>query len=206
MSFEVRFKLAEAEDAAQRLARVDGERLGGIAQRAVNAVATRFEDKSRERITQRVNLQPAYVKSKTDLRLADSAVRPRAEITVAGPRRPGAHGLTILGRYGPTQVQGNGAMRRAGPRAGRRNAGVHVEIGRGRPIFEPQWFLLPLRRGAVAGGNGLGVFVRTSDRDKPKHIYGPSPYSLFRQQVQYHEAELAADLERTALDGLKDIL
>ena len=41
-------------------------------------------------------------------------------------------------------------------------------------------FLLPLRAGTVAGGNGMGIFVRLPSGEL-KHLYGPSPDQVFRR-------------------------
>jgi hypothetical protein len=54
-----------------------------------------------------------------------------------------------------------------------------------------------LRRGQRAGEN-VGVFVRTGPgRGDVKHIYGPSPYSLFRYQAGLQLDDIADDLQRT---------
>lgn len=195
----VRIDVRQIEGLADRLATITGEALGGIAVRAVNEVAVRFTDDSRARITERVNLTPEYVKSKTDMKLAESPADPTAVVTVAGA-------LTTLGHYGPvTYFAPEGGVRRAnGWRAAGLNAGVGLEVGRGHPFFAPQWFTMALR----GQGGALGVFVRGDPnyRGKARHLYGPSPYALFGRQIDHHSDELRADLERTAVQRIADAL
>jgi hypothetical protein len=149
-----------------------------------------------------INLTPAYVRSKTDLQLGTSLAAPRATITTRGD-------LTPLGNFDPLATiragKGNSVPRRAGPRVGRRNAGVIASIKRTVSVKEGQWFILPLRRGDIPGGNGLGVFVRSSKlapsptatregKAGKQQIYGPSPYMLFRKQIAVQGPQLARDL------------
>lgn len=191
---------------AGRLESITPARLGGGAVRAVNEVITQFEADSRQRITERVNLTGEYVKSKTDLVLATQPADPTATLTVAGPGRPAGRGLTILGRYGPEAYRGGRSA--SGGRAavrGRRSAGVAVEISKGAPVFVDQWFLMRLRDGRGAGDGRLGVFVRTTaSGGKPVHIYGPSPYSLVRQQIDRNAAGIGDDLQRLSLNYVAD--
>lgn len=198
-------KVDGAGQAADRLERATRSvALALAATRAVNSVTTEFNEQQISDTTARVTLTPAYVKSKTDLTLAQPTGRPRAEILTRGD-------LTIMGRFGAlAMIAGRGALRRAGPRLGLRNAGTLFEIVRGRKQLERQWFVLPLRRGTQAGLNGFGVFVR-DDRIAPskralregragkRQIYGPSPYSLFRQQIQRNEGRIRERLADRAL-------
>jgi hypothetical protein len=189
---------------AGRLETITPERLGAGALRAVNESMRTFEREAQGRIIERVALTLAYVKSKTDLQVGVDPLAPLAVLTVEGPRRPNASGLTILGRYAPQRYQLTGARRRAGPVRGNRSAGVGVEITKGKPVFEPQWFLMKLKRGRAAGTD-LGVFVRTTDDPKkPRHIYGPSPYSLTRQQIDRNIGEVTEGLRRLSLRYVAD--
>ncbi len=200
----VKFKFDPLEGLADKLDRAAARgRYAAAAADAVNRVTERADVSLRRGEIRDINLSPAYVKSKTDVQLASAGARPRATITTAGD-------LTVLGNFSPLYMTpGRGVMRRAGPRAGMRNAGTGVAIRKTSPTFEEQWFVLPLRRGGVAGGNGFGVFVR-DDRLKPsptalregkagkRHIYGPSPYQLFKEQVRVQADDIQDDLEATA--------
>lgn len=208
----IRFRFDPAEGLADRLQRVAVQaRFVSAATQATNDVATRADLSLRRGEIRDINLTPAYVKSKTDLRLAPVQGPARAEIVTAGDP-------TVMGRFAPLlTLPGRGALRRAGPRAGNRNAGVALAIRKSSPTFEPQWFVLPLKRGNVDGGNGLGVFVR-DDRLRPspkatregkagkRHIYGPSPYVLFKAQIRAQSGEILDDLERTARARVADLI
>ena len=133
----------------------------------------------------------------------------RATISVNGD-------LTVMGNFGPVRVTAPGAMRRAGPIAGRRSAGVNVAIRRGQPRLEPQWFLMRLRQGTQAGTK-FGAFVRDDSiapsprglregRAGKRHVYGPSPYALIREQIGRQRSDIEDDLQRTALAEMGDDL
>jgi hypothetical protein len=158
---------------------------------AVNAVTTRADVALRAGEIADISLTDAYVRSKTDVALAVRS--PRAEVTVRGD-------LTILGRFPLAQL-----MQPAGPRskgdpsrgipAGSKQAGVRAEIKRSSATSQPKWFTMRLRRGQAAGEN-VGVFVRVgAAKSDVKHIYGPSPYSLFRYQAGVQLEDIADDLQ-----------
>jgi hypothetical protein len=211
MSLSVRVSVREVKEFADRLRTIDGRRLAASAIQAVNEVTVAFNESSIREQTRGINLSPAYVKSKTDVTLADSPTRPRAEIVTRGD-------LTVLGNFAPlSRIVAPGAPRKAGPVKGFRSAGVRVAIRRAEYLTERQWFILPLRRGTEAGRNGFGVFVRDprlrpSSRAKregkygKRHIYGPSPYSLFRRQIDTRYPEIERGLAQRALQLMGDAL
>ena len=188
----VTIRTDQVQGLAERLGRVTGQQLGISARDAVNEVTTRFDEKVRSGENTDLNLSAAYIKSKTDVVLSTSIVNPRAEIVTSGD-------LTILGRYQPL-VQLRLASTRAGhtgPRRGRA-AGVSVAIRKSRTENQPRWFTMRLRVGAQPGAE-TGVFVRRAGDNKPVHIYGPSPYSLFRHQIGVRQDDLEQDLTQTAI-------
>lgn len=203
MSSTIRVDVRQVEALADRLASVDARALGQASLSVVNEAAQRFEKQALDGGVANINLSRTYVKSKTDLALATNPVRPRAEIVTRGD-------LTVLGNFEPLAVvRAPGAQRRAGAIKGRRNAGTLVSLRRNETLKQDQWFILPLRRGEVPGGNGLGVFIRddaiapspTAAREGKagkRQIYGPSPYQLFRKQIDVQGPEWAEDLERSA--------
>ena len=187
---ELRIDASQLEGLANRLGSISGQRLGMSAAQAVNEVTTRFDEVARAGQIADINLTPAYVRSKTDLTLATPGRTPRAEIVTRGD-------LTILGRYAPLR-QLRGSV--DNPKGGKPR-GAAVQIRRSRTEIQPTWFLMRLRQGVVSGPD-TGVFVR--DGKRLKHIYGPSPYSLFRFQRDTRADDLADDLTRTALQLLGD--
>lgn len=209
-----RVNVREVEGLADRLSRVDGRRLGIVAVDAVNEVTTEFQNKSIKGGLENINLSEDYFRGKMKLSLAANGGRPRAEILTYGD-------LTVLGRFGGTvsYVQ-PGAPRRAGPVKGRRSAGAYANVENSTRIDEPQMFLMTLRgqstlkgafqrrselkgKGKNDRGPGLGDKGRRRDGAYGKvHIYGPSPYSLFRKQIDVQGPQLRRDLESTAVRNL----
>jgi hypothetical protein len=207
----VRFKFDPAKSLGDRLEKtVARGRLVGLATAIVNEVTVDFNESSIKEQTRDINLSQAYVRSKTDLQLADRGGRAKASIVTRGD-------LTVLGNFAPlSRIVSPGAARRAGPIKGFRSAGTRLAIKRSRYLSEGQWFILPLRRGAASGGNGFGVFVRDDGlppskralregRHGKRHIYGPSPYSLFRRQVDTRFPEVQERLAERALRALGDV-
>lgn len=202
-SFSLTVSVSPVEALAGRLGRLSGTAFGLAAKTAVNDVAVRFEGEALRGMTADIGLTAAYVRSKTDVKLADRLLNPRAEVTTGGA-------LTILGRY-PLQQLTQAASPKAkgdparGIPAGRKQAGVRVAIRRSAPAARDKWFTMRLRSGREPGEN-IGVFVRATGRAKPKHIYGPAPYSLFRHQIETHIAEVEDDLQRTAMRSVVDLV
>ena len=156
----------------------------------VNTTVREYENVLAAGMIEDINLEPAYVRSKTDVQLATRS--PHAEVTVNGD-------LTILGRYPLAQMVQIASARAKGDRSrgippGYKQAGVSVGIRRTGPTKQPKWFTMRLRAGRQPGTN-IGVFVRTGpDKQDVKHIYGPAPYSLFRYQADMHLNEIAQAL------------
>lgn len=190
--FNLTIDLKAAEITADRLDALSNKALIRLsAVDAVNEVTVRFEAEARKGMNAGLNLSDPYIASKMSTRLATNT--PRAEIVARGD-------LTILSRYPHAQLTAPAPRGRRGDAArgissGRKAAGVAVEIKKGAATAQPKWFTMRLREGASAGAN-TGVFVRTSNG--LKHIYGPSPYSLFRYQINANTDALTEDLRRTA--------
>lgn len=188
-SISIRFDVEPLAGVAERIDRlIDSAQINLGAVDAVNAVVRRADASVRAAEVAGIKLTSTYVKSKTDLYLATR--KPSAEVVTRGD-------LTIMGHYPLRTSEGQGAIRRAGPRVGRRSGGVAVEIRSGQPTFEPQWFTMRLRQG-TASGDKVGVFVRTS-AGSVKHIYAVSPYSLARFQNTAQAAAIEEDLSQTGL-------
>lgn len=196
----VKIDYAEAKALADRLDSITARtRLNIAAVEAVNEVTRRAEPELRAGEVRDINLSETYVSSKTDLTLATS--KPTATILTRGD-------LTILGHYPREQLtqptrtnRVKGDPSRGIPK-GRKQAGMRVAIKRSSTTEQPKWFTMRLRHGTESGDK-VGVFVRANG-GKPKHIYGPSPYSLFRFQAQAQGEEIANDLRRTALLRMVD--
>lgn len=203
------FKLtANFEPAIRKADRLDeiarGAQLLVSAVDAVNDVARRVDAAARRAMNAGLNLSDDYVARKMQVFKATVQSRgvARAEIIARGD-------LTVLSHFPyaqlsePARGRARGDPKRGIP-PGRRPAGVAVEIRRGDAKAVPGWFTMTLRRGTAAGDK-VGVFYRHSD-GRIEHKYGPSPYSLFRFQVNQHIDEIEADLRETAAAGAAKIL
>lgn len=186
--------IASLQKAATRI-RSTPEASKAAAYRAANAVAAKVVTQAKREISAQINLTQRYIAEQTRTTKASSR-NPVAEI------RMRMRAVT-LARFAAKQVtrvarRAKGDARRGIP-AGRKQAGVGVKVNRqgGRRIM-PGAFLIPLRAGRVAGGNGFGVFTRTGKgRDAIKHHYGPSPDQLFRRWI----SESKPDIRRMLADA-----
>lgn len=146
------------------------------AYRAINATAVKVRTLAVRDITSQLNLQSTYVRSLFEIRKANAK---RLEAFLVARHRP-----IRLARFAARQL--TRASRRArgdemrGIPSGRAAAGVSVKVTKaGGTKRMPGAFLLPLRAGTVAGGNGMGVFIRKGT--ELQHLYGPSPDQVFRR-------------------------
>lgn len=191
-AFSLEVDVSELASVGEGLARLGSKGLAGIAAAAVNEVVLRFDEAQRAAQIADINLPRSYVDAKTSRTLATDA-EARATITTQGD-------LTVMDRYPLQVLKDPSRLDRRGHPLGARQAGVRVAIKPSSPVEEHQWFTMRLKN-----GNGTGVFVRTS-AGKLKHLYGPSPYSLFRHQINVGEPALLDDLEATGAQALADAI
>lgn len=189
----------QVEAFAKGLEEVSGEALGNRVVLALNDVVDRAYDLSRSRVNAGINLTDDYVRRKMTVEKATPR-NPVASITAPGSenvplRNYDAKVITVPGR---TKSRSND---RIGIPRGQRQRAVQVEVTRGQPLSLTYGFMLPLKRGALAGGNGLGVFTRDKE-GKLRHRYGPSVYQLFKFQIDKTDltAEIGDDLETTLVE------
>ena len=89
------------------------------------------------------------------------------------------------------------AMR--GIAAGRKQAGISVSVGQKGRRQMPGAFMVPRRAGTVAGGNGMGIFIRVGPGRKDiEHLYGPSVDQVFSGVIVRISAEIADDYKAEA--------
>ncbi|MCB1890371.1 MAG: phage tail protein [Rhodocyclaceae bacterium] len=146
----------------------NAERVLAVAQsRAINRVAGKARTKLQRSITSTVNLKAAYVRERMKLSRATPA-KPSATIesrerSTRLARFPNVqHSRSIKRGRKPSQLRRlkGDPLRRISP--GRRAAGVKVKVRKGGGLkLMPGAFLIPLRAGRAAGGNGFGIFIRT---------------------------------------------
>lgn len=176
-------------------ARATPDAVQRAAYRSINQVATKVQTDAVRTVASQLSLTVAYVRDKFAL---EKASRQNLLAVVKAGMRP-----IGLERFGATQLvakaaRAKGDASRAIP-AGRKQAGVSVKVAKsGARKKMPGAFLIPMRAGTEAGGNGKGVFIRTGKgRGDIKHLYGPSPDQLFRR---YREENLP-DIQRMLADA-----
>lgn len=198
-SFKINVKVGAVKELADAIGRAASDEVLGAAEiRAVNKVTDRTYNVARERMNEGINLDDAYIQRR--LKVQSATDRPRATITADGSN-------VVLGRYNPktrlrpvrNAAKARGDVRRGIP-PGMASAGVTVEVTRGRPKLIETGFMMPLKRGTEAGGNGIGVFTRDS-QGRIRHRYGPSVYQLFRSVTEHlvYSEVVQDDLQETVL-------
>lgn len=171
------------------------------AYRAVNTVTRKVVTQSRREIAAQINLPQSYIRDQTRVSMA-SAKQPVAYVRM---RMRAVRMARFDARQLTAAAAGAKGDTRRGIAPGRKQAGVSVKIGRkGARTSSPKGFLLPLRAGKVAGGNGYGLFVRTgAGKDDIKHKYGPSPDQLFRRWKSESAPDIKARLAEAYASQLR---
>lgn len=97
------------------------------------------------------------------------------------------------GRFAPWIERKGDPMR--GIQKGQKANGIAIKVkAKGNTKRLASAFLMPLRAGALQGGNGLGVFRRPDVGGKPKALYGPSLDQVARRVWTNESDEIADDL------------
>lgn len=193
------------------LTALSGDQLGQSAKAAVNEVVKRTYLFARKDMNENINLTDAYIGSKVSYELAQATTNPTGTITTIGDLTPldrfDARVVTQPVNWSNSRIQSLGFKfgpwpgwtRRKGDAArgipeNEKAKSVAVTVQRGAPKqLGSSAFRMKLKN-----GNGYGTFIRTSE-DKTKHLYGPSPYSLFAFTVKTNQDRIADDLQSTAL-------
>lgn len=203
-AFNVKIDFTQADALGSKLDRVTQRALLRLsAADAVNEVATRFDAQAKKGMNAGVNLSDQYIRERMSLVPARAVgTQPvKAEIIAAGR-------LTILSRYPYAQLTTSAPRAKGDPKrgvpAGKKQAGVAVEIVRGQAFEKDKWFTMTLRRGREAGDN-VGVFSR-GEKGILEHMHGPSVYSLFRYQINQRQDDLFDDLAATGRASAEAVL
>lgn len=142
--------------------------------RELNDIIDETYETARGRMIAGINLTDAYVRDHMQVRHASAGRGLVGEILAPG----GKGDQTPLGRYvvgtATRAAPGAKGSPAKGIPAGRKFAGIEVEVGRGHNVTLLHGFTMPLKN-----DNGLGVFLRTK-YGLVRHRYGPAPYQLFR--------------------------
>lgn len=210
--FSINIDVTALAGFADRLGTLSVEQIADGGVQALNDVVDATYDVARERMNAGINLSDDYLRRKMRV---DHATRgkPEASITAFGSSEGRKQNNTVLGRFDPKVVtvaaseSKSWAGRIPGVAKGSKQAGVTIEVVRGSRSsrFVPRGFLLPLKRGKEAGGNGFGVFARRKNGDI-KHRYGPSVYQLFAFQAVRIEDEVGEALGQELVDQINEVL
>lgn len=179
---------------ADKLSGINDTSIDASMVQELNVIVDQVYEAARGRMNAGINLTDAYLQSKMSVIHAIPERGLRAEIVARG----GRDDQSPLGRYFVKQLtvaapRARGDVKRGiGP--GQKAAGVEVEVSRGSPKTLTHAFTMPLRAGAQAGGNGLGIFTR-SKYGLVKHRYGPAVYQLFRVAAGELEESTADTIE-----------
>ena len=196
----------ELDTLRDRLGEMTGEEIGRATVTALNGVVDRAYELSRERMIAGINLSDDYLRRRMRVEHATKG-KPVASITASGARDD----MTVLGRFDakpravPTKTQRPAGPRRVPVQPGQKQAGVTISMTKSNVDFIERSFMLPLRRGTQAGGNGYGVFARSRDGTL-KHRYGPSVYQLFAYQAQTVSYAAKENLEETLVKQVSEVL
>lgn len=196
----------DTEDLIKRsnaLGELTAGEIGNVIVNSLNEIVSDAYDLSRNRMIAGINLSHDYLKRKM-------------EVTKATPSKPVASIFTVgsevgLRNYDAKMVivprkttRPNRNQGKLGIAQGMKQVAVNIEVPVGAPEDFDKAFMLPLRRGRIDGGNGLGVFTRAPGAKKPRVMLGPAVYQLFKYQLEgtvlgkteeWLAAELAMQLE-----------
>ena len=191
-------------DAAAKIDTIDGAAINKALRAMVQAEVGAFDTRTRRAMNAGIALSDEYVSSKM-VREDDPAL-PRTTITAFGPGRRDPSGLTILGHYDPTTIwepakraRAKGSQARGVP-AGSKAAGVRITVRRGAAKYLPGAFMMTLK----GTGGKTGVFYR--DGSKLRHLYGVSPYSLFRFQLDRTGDDLADRIQAAGAEAIGQLV
>lgn len=184
--------------ASERLAKVDSLTQDSEMVQRLNELVDDVYETARGRMNAGINLTDAYLRARMNVIHATPQRGLSAEIVARGARSD----QTPLGRYmsGQATVDAPRAKGDAsrGISAGRKQAGVQVQVRRGAEKTITNGFTLPLRAGKELGGNGIGIFTR-SRFGIVQHRYGPAVYQLFRVAAGELEDSVGDKLERLGI-------
>ena len=199
-SYRIALDVDLLEGISKRLEAVTPERLSAAVVTSINAVTERTFEFSRERMIAGINLSDSYLRRRMSVDQATRS-RPEGTITASGAKTD----ITILGRYGAQAVIGKDRSRKGkgnkalGIAPGYKQEGVTVSVTTGSQKNFATGFLLPLRKGDIAGGNGFGVFTRSKGSKRIQNRLGPSVYQLFAANLDAASYEAEEDLATTLL-------
>lgn len=167
--------------------------------KVLNTLAPQVMDRAQSKIVSRVKLSRQYVEDRMKLTPATVA-RP---VAIIKARERATRLATYMARQRIVGARlAKGDALRSIPQ-GFKQGGIYTGVKVGSNKLMGKAFLIPLRAGigagAIAGGNGMGVFVRTGQGKKAiRQLYGPSVNQLF--------SGIAKEMEEPVMQEMEDSL
>lgn len=206
----IEFDVSQVEGLLDDLVRLDDVTIAEMRRDAVNLVALTVNRKSVDQTQKELNLTRDYIESRiarTDATGNSAKARLVSEQRGATLQRYGATEISKPVTWSNARIQSLGKKFGKWPGWTRRTGdesrgipadykldGVMVQVKRGGGDQHiERGFMLPLKAGKEAGGNGFGVFARSKD-GTIKHRYGPSVYQTFRRYINENETAIADSL------------
>ena len=207
----LKIDVTKVEGLGERLGKLTGQEIVAASVTALNSAMESAYDLARQRMVASVNLDDPYIRTKMDV-VPATLQKPKASVVAVGNKPV----VTPLSRY-PNQLvlaqrktTGHQYNNKKRPYTGAlklpegmRQKAVEVRVSRqGGGATLLYAFMQPLKSGAVAGGNGFGIFAR--DRSGKKlHRYGPAVYQMFKTLLPTIEGEVGDDLSTKLLDEVE---
>lgn len=161
----------------------------------LNELAPQVMQRAQRKIVSRVKLSPAYIEDRMSWSKA-TVTRP---VAIIKSRERATRLATFMAQQriiGATSKAGakGDPLRGIPPKF--KQAGVYTGIKPGSNMLLKHAFLMPLRAGSVAGGNGMGIFVHTGPGKKDiRQLYGPSVNQLFRGVSEEMQEPVLQEME-----------
>lgn len=182
-NYVLRFYMADLIKYNSALDGLTSDEIGNVIVNSLNEIVSDAYDLSRNRMIAGINLSHDYLKRKMEVTKATPS-KPVASIFTAGSEvglRNYAAKMVLAPRK---TTRGNRNQGKLGIPQGMKQVAVNLEVPVSAPEDFDKAFMLPLRRGRIDGGNGLGVFTRAPGAKKPRVMLGPAVYQLFKYQLE----------------------
>lgn len=207
---DIKLDTATMDDVVRSLGQLDPDSIIRLSVKTVNKVVTDVHKRSIDRVVDSLNITQQRVEKDLKLRLASegqklptaSLASPMRDVTL-GRFDPGQHSKPVT--WSNERILGMGKKFSKWPGWTKRTgdasrgitpnykaSGVDVTVNRGTTKDMPGAFTMPLMAGKDVGEN-RGVFIWDGG-EKPKHLYGPAVYQLYRNHINQDEDKIQDEL------------
>lgn len=204
---DINIDATRLDDVVRSLGQLDPDSIIRLSVKSVNKVAGDVHQRAIDKVVDDINVPLQRVQQDLKLTLAAEGQKlPTAK--VASPMRNLTLGRFDAGQHSKpvtwsnARIEGMGKKFSKWPGWTRRTgdasrgiapdykaSGIDVTVKRGQTKDMKSAFLLPLRN----GGGRMGVFIWAGGA-KPKHLYGPAVYQLYRNYINDNEEQIQEEL------------